>query len=244
MKSEFYSQKITTDRLEFFELKNYPKALRFEKRTNGNLVAEGIVRRGPIEEQWTAGVNLIDFLQSYDQNNRESLRTNSRYWFVPIKALSTTDDLFEYHDDKIFHAEDPDWIPICQSDYDHRIWDLNGQPIFAPMELKIWGTEFNLEKVKAHLTDHPAVISFEIEFNQVRQNWGISGKYQGKLVLDLTKLSIVEQLKTASNIHFDSWCPSPPVAHRTWLENNVVRNLHGNEWDCLGLAQFKINKKY
>lgn len=225
----YTAEKVTKSTLTFFSLALHPKALLFEYHVDRKLVEEGVVSRASVEHFRKARRNLVNAFTVHDPDAAKggSLPLTARFWPVPKERLEVAEgqrSLFDDIEGWRARLDDPDQVLIHKSNWDHSVWDIDGEEILMPVELSVWGKQYDLKQVELHLTGHPAVVSFEIVPNDVWQNHEISGTHLGELVIDPRK--------------FDR-ALLPKIVNRSWLQDHVVRGYSGKEHDLLGLASLR-----
>ncbi len=253
MRLLYSAKKVETTTFDFFSLPYHPKALLVKVRGDKVDDYAFITPRATVERLRAVHMTPCDGVAKYRDLGKEpivkfytergdgyaSLPPNARYWLVPREALTVEEinkDLFDYGQELLDHVEDPDWVPIYKSGYDHQVWDIDEKPILMPIAVELWGTRFDLEAVKKHLEalKHPGVVSFTIEPNTCVPNWSISGRNKGRLVLDTAKLGI--DFNSAA-------CCGTPRANRSWLQDYVVNCYEDVTHDVLGLQAFKRSEE-
>lgn len=243
MKPLFSAKKIDTTTFDFFSLAHHPKALLVKARGDSINDYAFITPRATVERLKAKDEPVVKFYtERVDGDGYASLPPNACYWLVPREALTieeTDKDLFDYGPELLDHVEDPDWVPICKSGYDHQVWGIDGKPILMPIAVELWETRFDLKAIEKHLADlkHPGVVSFTIEPNTCVRNWSISGRNEGRLVLDTAKLGI--DFKGFKGAVLRSKQQSTPRANRSWLQDYVVNCYEDVKYDVLGLQAFK-----
>lgn len=225
----YTAKKVTQTTMMFYPLALHPKALRFEQRVDDQLTAEGVVRLVMFEHFQRAGKNLVEAFTDYKETDEfdKSLPRAARYWLVQKERLEAPEgdrDLFDDIDGWQDHLDDPDYVLVYKSLWNHSLWNIDGCGILMPMELSVWGTRYDLGQVAKHVRCHPAVTSFSIVPNTCWQNHEISGTHLGKLVVDPRKFDRVLL---------------PSVVTRSWLQHMVVDGYSDKEHDLLGLASLR-----
>jgi len=227
IKPIFVAEKTDYTTIEFYDLEFHPKALRFVYKKNNKIIREHAVPRATIERLRDEKKNIIDFYLSPPNISelKRSLPPNPLFWAVPKESLdepeSEKNDLYKFYSN-FTGLDDPNCLLIHRSSWDGQIWDIEFNAILIPLTFELWGTRFDLNEVAEFLKGKPGIISFDIVPNRCRQNYEISGRYLGNLILDPKKLDI--PLKT-------------PLT-RSFFEDNVFHGFNGPKFDYLGLHQF------
>lgn len=201
MKPILTASKSDVTTVEFYPLELWPQALWMVQKLNGTLVQEGAVTRSVVEAQdpstlavfFTAPNSLLDARASSVSGVDKSLPLNSIFW--PVLRTKLSDPNAELWPD--IHgsfrvskqdADNPLFILLHKSGWDHQVWGVDRKPLMAPLRLKIWGIDYHLNRLGEHLTTvHGKHFSdFEVEPNPVWQNHEISGRSLGHVTFDPT----------------------------------------------------------
>lgn len=234
MKPLYYTaSKAAITTLDFYPLEAHPKALWMQRKLDGKLVQEAAVPHAAFDRLRFEGEDIVGFYLTH--HPKVSLPPNAIYWPVPNEVLSKAEgteaykprsDLFDFIESAGKNCEAPNHTLIYKSTWDHQVYDIEGRRVLVPLQFSLWETRFDLSMVGRHLKNHPAVISFEIVNNKVPQNYEISGRYLGSLVVHPGALDI----------------PAGVNPTRTWFQDNVINGFGGPQYDLLGIHQFRTRE--